>query len=184
MCFCASQMVVYSLGMTLYWCVDYHLPQNQVRSVLFGLVPPFSVFVTIFSLPSRFRWVPNWRACYWACARMWRWGGRICWRFWRRVSFTTRPPCCLQPNASSNSWLTTSAETRWEMASASEFPVFLKFFLVLWTCSICLQRLILFPWLRMDLRWLSAAKWSGTDYTVRNRFQVMEAELFLVVYTE
>lgn len=26
------QMVVYSLGMTLYWCVDYHLPQNQVRS--------------------------------------------------------------------------------------------------------------------------------------------------------
>uniref|UniRef100_A0A7N8WQ84 KIND domain-containing protein n=1 Tax=Mastacembelus armatus TaxID=205130 RepID=A0A7N8WQ84_9TELE len=22
-------MVVYSLGMTLYWCVDYHLPQNQ-----------------------------------------------------------------------------------------------------------------------------------------------------------
>lgn len=24
------QMVVYSLGMTLYWCVDYHVPQNQV----------------------------------------------------------------------------------------------------------------------------------------------------------
>lgn len=24
-------MVVYSLGMTLYWCVDYHLPQNQVH---------------------------------------------------------------------------------------------------------------------------------------------------------
>ncbi|XP_023275676.1 tyrosine-protein phosphatase non-receptor type 13-like, partial [Seriola lalandi dorsalis] len=22
-------MVVYSLGMTLYWCVDYHLPHNQ-----------------------------------------------------------------------------------------------------------------------------------------------------------
>ncbi|XP_063748697.1 tyrosine-protein phosphatase non-receptor type 13 isoform X2 [Eleginops maclovinus] len=25
----AEKMVVYSLGMTLYWCVDYHLPQNQ-----------------------------------------------------------------------------------------------------------------------------------------------------------
>uniref|UniRef100_A0A3B4XBQ4 FERM and PDZ domain containing 2 n=1 Tax=Seriola lalandi dorsalis TaxID=1841481 RepID=A0A3B4XBQ4_SERLL len=25
----ASFMVVYSLGMTLYWCVDYHLPHNQ-----------------------------------------------------------------------------------------------------------------------------------------------------------
>uniref|UniRef100_A0A8D0DEZ2 KIND domain-containing protein n=1 Tax=Sander lucioperca TaxID=283035 RepID=A0A8D0DEZ2_SANLU len=24
-----TAMVVYSLGMTLYWCVDYHLPQNQ-----------------------------------------------------------------------------------------------------------------------------------------------------------
>ncbi|XP_074519818.1 FERM and PDZ domain-containing protein 2 [Halichoeres trimaculatus] len=24
-----EKMVVYSLGMTLYWCVDYHLPQNQ-----------------------------------------------------------------------------------------------------------------------------------------------------------
>uniref|UniRef100_G3NQF4 FERM and PDZ domain containing 2 n=1 Tax=Gasterosteus aculeatus aculeatus TaxID=481459 RepID=G3NQF4_GASAC len=24
-----TSMVVYSLGMTLYWCVDYHLPQNQ-----------------------------------------------------------------------------------------------------------------------------------------------------------
>uniref|UniRef100_A0A672IUA9 KIND domain-containing protein n=1 Tax=Salarias fasciatus TaxID=181472 RepID=A0A672IUA9_SALFA len=27
--FVCPQMVVYSLGMTLYWCVDYHLPQNQ-----------------------------------------------------------------------------------------------------------------------------------------------------------
>uniref|UniRef100_A0A8C1Y5Z6 KIND domain-containing protein n=1 Tax=Cyprinus carpio TaxID=7962 RepID=A0A8C1Y5Z6_CYPCA len=26
------QMAVYSLGMTLYWTVDYHLPQNQVSS--------------------------------------------------------------------------------------------------------------------------------------------------------
>ncbi|XP_031699859.1 FERM and PDZ domain-containing protein 2 [Anarrhichthys ocellatus] len=26
----AEKMVVYSLGMTLYWCVDYHLPQNQL----------------------------------------------------------------------------------------------------------------------------------------------------------
>ncbi|KAF7653922.1 hypothetical protein LDENG_00076700 [Lucifuga dentata] len=25
----AEKMVVYSLGMTLYWCVDYQLPQNQ-----------------------------------------------------------------------------------------------------------------------------------------------------------
>ncbi|XP_028990190.1 FERM and PDZ domain-containing protein 2 isoform X2 [Betta splendens] len=25
----AEKMVVYSLGMTLYWCADYHLPQNQ-----------------------------------------------------------------------------------------------------------------------------------------------------------
>ncbi|CAJ1081251.1 FERM and PDZ domain-containing protein 2 isoform X3 [Xyrichtys novacula] len=25
----AEKMVVYSLGMTLYWCVDYHLPQHQ-----------------------------------------------------------------------------------------------------------------------------------------------------------
>ncbi|KAI3365066.1 hypothetical protein L3Q82_010183, partial [Scortum barcoo] len=25
----AEKMVVYSLGMTLYWCVDYHLPQEQ-----------------------------------------------------------------------------------------------------------------------------------------------------------
>uniref|UniRef100_A0A3Q0T492 FERM and PDZ domain containing 2 n=1 Tax=Amphilophus citrinellus TaxID=61819 RepID=A0A3Q0T492_AMPCI len=25
----AEKMVVYSLGMTLYWCVDYHLPHNQ-----------------------------------------------------------------------------------------------------------------------------------------------------------
>ncbi|XP_070846688.1 FERM and PDZ domain-containing protein 2 [Chaetodon trifascialis] len=25
----AEKMVVYSLGMTLYWCIDYHLPQNQ-----------------------------------------------------------------------------------------------------------------------------------------------------------
>ncbi|XP_041830094.1 tyrosine-protein phosphatase non-receptor type 13 [Melanotaenia boesemani] len=25
----AEKMVVYSLGMTLYWCVDYHLPQSQ-----------------------------------------------------------------------------------------------------------------------------------------------------------
>ncbi|KAK5880851.1 hypothetical protein CesoFtcFv8_021716 [Champsocephalus esox] len=25
----AEKMVVYSVGMTLYWCVDYHLPQNQ-----------------------------------------------------------------------------------------------------------------------------------------------------------
>ncbi|XP_030255129.1 tyrosine-protein phosphatase non-receptor type 13 isoform X1 [Sparus aurata] len=25
----AEKMVVYSLGMTFYWCVDYHLPQNQ-----------------------------------------------------------------------------------------------------------------------------------------------------------
>ncbi|XP_019108800.2 FERM and PDZ domain-containing protein 2 isoform X1 [Larimichthys crocea] len=24
-----EKMVVYSLGMTLYWCVDYHIPQNQ-----------------------------------------------------------------------------------------------------------------------------------------------------------
>uniref|UniRef100_A0A3P8WWB9 KIND domain-containing protein n=1 Tax=Cynoglossus semilaevis TaxID=244447 RepID=A0A3P8WWB9_CYNSE len=24
-----TQMVVYSLGMTLYWCIDYHLPHNQ-----------------------------------------------------------------------------------------------------------------------------------------------------------
>uniref|UniRef100_A0A3Q2X847 KIND domain-containing protein n=2 Tax=Haplochromini TaxID=319058 RepID=A0A3Q2X847_HAPBU len=24
-----EKMVVYSLGMTLYWCVDYHLPHNQ-----------------------------------------------------------------------------------------------------------------------------------------------------------
>lgn len=28
------QMVVYSLGMTFYWCVDYHLPQNQVPYAL------------------------------------------------------------------------------------------------------------------------------------------------------
>ncbi|MEQ2256383.1 hypothetical protein ILYODFUR_023645, partial [Ilyodon furcidens] len=25
----AEKIVVYSLGMTLYWCADYHLPQNQ-----------------------------------------------------------------------------------------------------------------------------------------------------------
>lgn len=25
-----AQMLVYSLGMTLYWSVDFHLPQNQV----------------------------------------------------------------------------------------------------------------------------------------------------------
>uniref|UniRef100_A0A8C5GZW5 KIND domain-containing protein n=1 Tax=Gouania willdenowi TaxID=441366 RepID=A0A8C5GZW5_GOUWI len=25
----AEKMVVYSLGMTLYWCADFHLPQNQ-----------------------------------------------------------------------------------------------------------------------------------------------------------
>ncbi|XP_024913875.1 FERM and PDZ domain-containing protein 2 [Cynoglossus semilaevis] len=25
----AEKMVVYSLGMTLYWCIDYHLPHNQ-----------------------------------------------------------------------------------------------------------------------------------------------------------
>lgn len=28
-------MVLYSLGMTFYWCVDYHLPQNQVPFVIF-----------------------------------------------------------------------------------------------------------------------------------------------------
>lgn len=28
-------MVVYSLGMTFYWCVDYHLPHNQVFSSSF-----------------------------------------------------------------------------------------------------------------------------------------------------
>ncbi|MGH0153419.1 UNVERIFIED_CONTAM: hypothetical protein FKN15_025861 [Acipenser sinensis] len=27
-------MLVYSLGMTLYWCVDYHVPQNQVVQLL------------------------------------------------------------------------------------------------------------------------------------------------------
>ncbi len=37
--FCCPQMVVYSLGMTLYWCVDYHLPQNQVLSSPFYLFP-------------------------------------------------------------------------------------------------------------------------------------------------
>uniref|UniRef100_A0A3Q1HIA3 KIND domain-containing protein n=1 Tax=Anabas testudineus TaxID=64144 RepID=A0A3Q1HIA3_ANATE len=30
----AEKTVVYSLGMTLYWCADYHLPQNQVLSPL------------------------------------------------------------------------------------------------------------------------------------------------------
>ncbi|XP_028264575.1 FERM and PDZ domain-containing protein 2 [Parambassis ranga] len=37
----AERMVVYSLGMTLYWCVDYHLPQNQpvqMSSELEGLL--------------------------------------------------------------------------------------------------------------------------------------------------
>lgn len=28
--FIVAQMLVYSLGMTLYWSVDFHLPQNQV----------------------------------------------------------------------------------------------------------------------------------------------------------
>ncbi|KAG7514141.1 FERM and PDZ domain-containing protein 2 [Solea senegalensis] len=37
----AEKMVVYSLGMTLYWCVDYHLPHNQpvqLSSELEGLL--------------------------------------------------------------------------------------------------------------------------------------------------
>lgn len=40
-----AQMLVYSLGMTLYWSVDFHLPQNQVGSpdgclqVVFFLTP-------------------------------------------------------------------------------------------------------------------------------------------------
>lgn len=36
------QMVMYSLGMTFYWCVDYHLPQNQVPSFYFH--PLFVLF--------------------------------------------------------------------------------------------------------------------------------------------
>nr|XP_019938387.1 PREDICTED: FERM and PDZ domain-containing protein 2 [Paralichthys olivaceus] len=33
----AEKMVVYSLGMTLYWCVDYHLPHNQPVQLSAGL---------------------------------------------------------------------------------------------------------------------------------------------------
>ncbi|KAM3592448.1 uncharacterized protein V6R79_019085 [Siganus canaliculatus] len=33
----AEKMVVYSLGMTLYWCADYHLPQNQPVQLSPGL---------------------------------------------------------------------------------------------------------------------------------------------------
>lgn len=34
LCHYSFQMTVYSLGMTLYWSVDYHLPQNQVRLLI------------------------------------------------------------------------------------------------------------------------------------------------------
>lgn len=40
------QMLVYSLGMTLYWSVDFHLPQNQVgvrdKALIFYSVPSLS----------------------------------------------------------------------------------------------------------------------------------------------
>ena len=39
-------MVVYSVGMTLYWCVDYHLPQNQVP---FSLLHPLLILAYICS---------------------------------------------------------------------------------------------------------------------------------------
>lgn len=40
-------MVVYSLGMTFYWCIDYHLPHNQVLfSFYWSLAETFTlVFV-------------------------------------------------------------------------------------------------------------------------------------------
>lgn len=44
-------MVVYSLGMTLYWCVDYLLPQNQVRSTF-----PLSLACTLLYTPDFKAW--------------------------------------------------------------------------------------------------------------------------------
>ena len=52
-CSAFHQMVVYSLGMTLYWCIDYHLPQNQVLSSLLSSIScsdsPFHVLSTCAS---------------------------------------------------------------------------------------------------------------------------------------
>lgn len=50
-------MVVYSLGMTFYWCVDYHLPQNQVLSSLFYcLLKPIHSVIVIGTCTS-FTWL-------------------------------------------------------------------------------------------------------------------------------
>lgn len=108
------QMVVYSLGMTLYWCVDYHLPQNQVRSAIFHLeLVPFLASSGVLSITrravtcfpnSQSSWVLSWRVCCWVCARTRCWGAQTCWRCWRPASFTTRPPCCLLLSGWSGSW--------------------------------------------------------------------------------
>lgn len=117
------QMVLYSLGMTLYWCVDYHLPQNQVPFAIFHpqLIPWHALRDFLHShllccylfLHSRSSWVQSWRVCCSACARTRCWGVQTCWRCWRPASFTTRPPCCLPPRGWSGSWWRTSTETLW-----------------------------------------------------------------------
>lgn len=115
-------MVVYSLGMTFYWCVDYHLPQNQVASSLSSSISHSNsflilIFLILICFPccpcSRSIWVLRWRVCFLACVRTWWWEGQTSWRCWRPVSFTTRPRCCLLSNVSWGIWLKMSTETQW-----------------------------------------------------------------------
>uniref|UniRef100_A0A8C6TAD6 KIND domain-containing protein n=1 Tax=Neogobius melanostomus TaxID=47308 RepID=A0A8C6TAD6_9GOBI len=63
-----EKMVVYSVGMTLYWCVDYQLPQNQVHN---------SYHMKIMTGKSLSCIAPHtcalsWRACCPSCSRCWR----------------------------------------------------------------------------------------------------------------
>lgn len=111
-------MVLYSLGMTLYWCVDFHLPQNQVPFAIFHpylipwlVLPDNHHLCCHLFLHSRSSWVQSWKVCCWACVRTRCEDVPTCWRCWRPASFTTRPPCCLLLRSWSGSWWRTSTET-------------------------------------------------------------------------